>query len=188
MLVDSIYTSNILLFLFRYMIKTQTKDESKLLRRIMPQYVAHLARWPKSLLVRFYGMHRVKMSCKKIPETINYILSICLVRFLLAVSRAPIYFVVMSSVFNSDLPIHVKYDIKGSTVGRLVSPDACSAGKVQKDLNLMQSGRTLRLGPGLVDIFLETLSADAFFLRMLHIMDYSLLVNRLNSIYLNQIL
>lgn len=49
----------------RYMIKTQTKDESKLLRKIMPQYVGHLAQNPKSLLVRFYGMHRVKMSCKR---------------------------------------------------------------------------------------------------------------------------
>lgn len=29
-----------------------------------------------------------------------------------AISRSAIYFVVMSSVFNTDLPIHVKYDVK----------------------------------------------------------------------------
>jgi len=42
----------------KYMIKTQSKMECKLLRRIMPQYVKHLTMNPDSLLVRFYGMHK----------------------------------------------------------------------------------------------------------------------------------
>ncbi len=42
----------------KYMIKTQTREESLLLRSIMPQYVDHLNKYPDSLLVRFYGMHR----------------------------------------------------------------------------------------------------------------------------------
>ncbi len=57
-----------------------------------------------------------------------------------------------------------------------MSEEACKAGSVQKDLNLVESGRILRLGPGLVDVFLDVLSADALFLRTLRIMDYSLLV------------
>lgn len=43
----------------KYMIKTQTKEECILLREIMPQYIAHLIDNPDSLLVRFYGMHRL---------------------------------------------------------------------------------------------------------------------------------
>lgn len=42
----------------KYMIKTQTKEESKLLRKMLPQYVEHIFTYPNSLLVRFYGMHR----------------------------------------------------------------------------------------------------------------------------------
>lgn len=40
------------------MIKTQSREECVLLRRIMPKYVQHLTIHPDSLLVRFYGMHR----------------------------------------------------------------------------------------------------------------------------------
>ena len=101
------------------MIKTQTKDESKLLREIMPQYLQHLHDFPDSLLVRFYGMYRVKMDFLSVKT---------------------IYFVVMSSVFNTEKPIHVKYDLKGSTVGRITKPADCVEGAVQKDLNLQLSG------------------------------------------------
>jgi 1-phosphatidylinositol-4-phosphate 5-kinase len=102
----------------KYMIKTQSKEESKLLRRIMPGYMQHLSKHPDSLLVRFYGMHRVKMKSL----------------------RSKTYFVIMSSVFNTSKSIAVKYDLKGSTVGRLTSPEDCRAGAVQKDINLMESG------------------------------------------------
>jgi len=45
----------------KYMIKTQTKQENKFLRRILPHYFRHMAANPDSLVCRFYGMHRVKM-------------------------------------------------------------------------------------------------------------------------------
>jgi 1-phosphatidylinositol-4-phosphate 5-kinase len=50
------------------------------------------------------------------------------------------YFVVMSSVFHTSRPIHVKYDLKGSTVGRITKEEDCAAGAVQKDINLHNSG------------------------------------------------
>jgi len=46
----------------------------------------------------------------------------------------------MSSIFNSDKNIHHKFDLKGSTVGRITSDDECALGAVQKDQNLMKSG------------------------------------------------
>ena len=86
------------------------------------------------------------------------------------------YFVIMSSVFDTTKEINIKYDLKGSTIGRLTSPEACKEGAVQKDLNLIQSGRKIRLGPENIDIFYETLKSDVMFLRDLNIMDYSLLL------------
>ena len=50
------------------------------------------------------------------------------------------YFVVMSSVFHTSRPIHIKYDLKGSTVGRITSEPDCAAGAVQKDINFHNSG------------------------------------------------
>lgn len=136
------------------MIKTQSKEESKLLRRIMPQYVEHLTANPNSLLVRFYGMHRVRMQSLS----------------------SKTYFVIMSSVFDTPKEIQVKYDLKGSTVGRFTSPVDCKEGAVQKDINLMESGRKICLGAEKIDIFYQTLREDLHFLSKLNIMDYSLLV------------
>jgi 1-phosphatidylinositol-4-phosphate 5-kinase len=85
----------------------------------MPQYVRHLTDYPDSLLVKFYGLHRVKMKSL----------------------RSKTYFVIMSSVFDTSLPIHVKYDLKGSTVGRRTEDEQCLQGAVQKDLNLQESGQ-----------------------------------------------
>mmetsp|Transcript_23038 Transcript_23038/g.38584 ORF Transcript_23038/g.38584 Transcript_23038/m.38584 type:complete len:705 (-) Transcript_23038:220-2334(-) len=137
----------------RYMIKTQSKEECILLRQIMPRYVEHLHECPDSLLVRFYGMHRVKFKSGK-----------------------KIYFVIMSSVFNTDKHIDIKYDLKGSLAGRITKPKACAQGAVQKDLNLKESGRKFRFGEENIDVFSNTLRADVKLLEELNIMDYSLLV------------
>ena len=45
----------------KYMLKTQTKEENKFMKLILPHYYRYLAENPQSLLVRFLGMHRVKM-------------------------------------------------------------------------------------------------------------------------------
>ena len=87
------------------------------------------------------------------------------------------YFVIMSSVFDTPKSIQIKYDLKGSTVGRITSAEACKEGAVQKDLNLVQSGRKFRFGAEHIDILYSTLKADVTFLRDQHIMDYSLLVS-----------
>ncbi len=47
-------------------------------------------------------------------------------------------FIVMNNVFRTDLAIHRKYDLKGSTLGRtsLLDKTAVSAGTILKDLDL----------------------------------------------------
>eukprot|EP00608_Synchroma_pusillum_P004281 CAMPEP_0198435628 /NCGR_PEP_ID=MMETSP1452-20131203/38930_1 /TAXON_ID=1181717 /ORGANISM="Synchroma pusillum, Strain CCMP3072" /LENGTH=43 /DNA_ID= /DNA_START= /DNA_END= /DNA_ORIENTATION= len=42
----------------------------------------------------------------------------------------------MASVFDTPLPVHIQFDLKGSTVGRETSEDDKRAGKVQKDNDL----------------------------------------------------
>lgn len=142
----------------RFMIKTQSREEARLLRDMMPQYVAHLAERPDSLLARFYGLHRVSMPTLK-RQT---------------------FFVVMQSVFycplTPPLTLHTKFDLKGSTVGRRTSAEDCAQGAVQKDLNFLEDKHRLRFDPQTLRVFEETLRADTAFLRDLNIMDYSLLL------------
>lgn len=43
----------------RFLVKTVTKAEGKLLRQLLQGYVDHVIRHPNTLLTRFYGLHRV---------------------------------------------------------------------------------------------------------------------------------
>jgi hypothetical protein len=141
----------------KFMIKTQSPDESKFLRRILAHYYQYAMTHPHTYITRFYGMHRIKM-----PHL-----------------RRKIHFVVMQSVFYGDHDIHEMYDLKGSTVGRAATekekargPDSC----VYKDQDLIRSNTKLKLGPGRRDAFLEQIRQDAQFLNRMQIMDYSLLL------------
>ena len=78
----------------RFIVKTLTHSEARLLLRILPSYVSHMAHNPHSLLCRVVGLHEVRMYSLRLR------------------------FVVMQSVFLSPLLIHERYDIKGSTVDR----------------------------------------------------------------------
>jgi len=88
------------------MIKTQTPEENKFLRKILPHYYQYISMNPDTLMTRFYGMHRVKMLHLK----------------------RKVHFVIMHSVFDTKQRIHRIYDLKGSTVGRSSGP-----GKERKD-------------------------------------------------------
>eukprot|EP00644_Phytophthora_capsici_P015635 jgi/Phyca11/551908/estExt2_Genewise1Plus.C_PHYCAscaffold_440124 len=140
----------------RFMIKTQTKDESKFLRRILPHYYKFVMENPDTLITRFYGMHRVKMHHlgKKM------------------------HFVIMASVFHTDLDIHARFDLKGSRVGRHASPKEHQRGSagVLKDNDLLKKGFHLQMGMARRAMFLLQLRKDVEFLKSMKIMDYSLLI------------
>ena len=74
----------------KFMIKTQSKAESKFLRRILAHYYQHVMTNPMTYVTRFFGMHRIKM-----PH----------------VGRT-IHFVVMQSVFHGDYPMAEMFDLK----------------------------------------------------------------------------
>ena len=135
------------------MIKTQTKEENKFLKQILPHYYKFVTENPHTLLCRIVGMHRVKM----------YHL------------RRQVRFVIMTSVFDTPEKIHTVYDLKGSLVGRQASEKDRANGGVLKDLDLMNDHQKLHLGSKKT-AFMTQLKRDAMFLAQLNIMDYSLLV------------
>jgi 1-phosphatidylinositol-4-phosphate 5-kinase len=149
----------------RFIVKTLPKREAKLLREILPSYYQHIEQNPvglgrrewlmpkDTLLPHFYGLHRLK------PEY-----------------GSNVRFVVMNNLFATAKPIHLRFDIKGSTLGRSASASEkakgmkaifkvcktfCSPLTVPQDLDLMNMGFKLHLGPERRERLLRQISNDA---------------------------
>ncbi len=139
----------------KFMIKTISKEEAKFLRKILPAYYLHILKYPDTLINRFYGMHRVKPHAKD-----------------------EFRFLVMGSVFYTNLPIHVVFDLKGSTLGRECSEKEKKTRElpILKDNDFTEMKQTINLGKTLADKFSAQIEADSKLLSELGIMDYSLLV------------
>lgn len=136
----------------RFMIKTQTHEESRFLCRILPHYYKYIIANPHSFITHFYGMYRVIM-----PDLDK---------------KSPLHFVIMKSVFNSEKEIHKIWDLKGSTQGRRAKRGEA----VHKDLDIVDEGRKLYVGSEVKNAIMKQLKKDAVFLAKLEIMDYSLLL------------
>ncbi|GAB4813493.1 hypothetical protein N2152v2_000539 [Parachlorella kessleri] len=133
----------------QYMIKTMRKEEIKLLLTMLPRYLAHVSANPSTLLLRFFGVHRVKPS-----------------------HGLKVRFVVMNNVFRTDVPLHRKYDLKGSTLGRTIGAKM-SATAIRKDLDLDVK---FKVDPLHRTRLLDQMRADCGFLEDSRVMDYSLLL------------
>ncbi|RDB27012.1 Phosphatidylinositol 4-phosphate 5-kinase its3 [Hypsizygus marmoreus] len=140
---------------YRFIIKTIHHSEHSFLLRILPLYYEHVKANPHTLLSRFYGLHRVKLPRGR-----------------------KIHFVIMNNIFPPHRDIHETYDLKGSTVGREYPEEKAAKNPraVLKDLNWINRGRTLELGPEKRALLTEQLRRDAEFLKKVNVMDYSLLV------------
>ncbi|KAJ7746586.1 hypothetical protein B0H16DRAFT_1321020 [Mycena metata] len=140
---------------YRFIIKTIHHSEHKFLLSILKDYHQHIKNNPHTLLSRFYGLHRVKL-----PR------------------GNKIHFVIMNNLFPPHRDVHETFDLKGSTVGREY-PEAKAATNpraVLKDLNWINRGKMLELGPEKRALLTEQLRRDAELLRKIHVMDYSLLI------------
>lgn len=134
-----------------YIIKTATKEEGKLLRRILPSYYGHVKQNPETLLTKFFAMVRVK------PH-----------------HGRNIRLLVMNNIFPPGKDIVTKYDLKGSSVGRRASDaERLKKGCIMKDLDLAEP---LKLGTERKAKLLGQLARDVKFLAKQNIMDYSLLL------------
>jgi len=137
-----------------FVIKTMTREEVELMHFLLKEYHPYIVeRHGRTLLPQYLGMYR------------------------LTVDGIENYLFVTRNVFSKRLPLHNKYDLKGSTVER----DASDKEKEKelptlKDNDFLKDGTKIIIGSEAKELLMETLTADVEFLMKLQIMDYSLLL------------
>lgn len=134
----------------RFMIKTLRKSEVKVLLRMLPEYHHHVRTYDNTLITKFFGLHRIKPS-----------------------SGQKFRFVVMGNMFCTELRIHRRFDLKGSSLGRSADKVEIDENTILKDLDLNYS---FYLEPSWRDALLDQIEIDSKFLESQNIMDYSLLL------------
>ncbi|KAK6126240.1 hypothetical protein DH2020_040012 [Rehmannia glutinosa] len=120
------------------------------LLRMLPNYHLHVRRYDNTLITKFFGLHRIK------PP-----------------SGQKFRFVVMGNMFCTELRIHRRFDLKGSSLGRSVDKVEIDENTILKDLDL---NYCFYLEPSWRDALLQQIEIDSKFLESQHIMDYSLLL------------
>ncbi|XP_022988908.1 phosphatidylinositol 4-phosphate 5-kinase 6-like isoform X2 [Cucurbita maxima] len=138
----------------RYMIKTMKKAEVKVLLRMLPAYYKHVRSFENTLVTKFYGLH-----CVRVTGT----------------AQKKVRFVIMGNLFCSEYTIHRRFDLKGSSLGRITDkPEAEIDGTTTlKDLDLNYIFRLQKIW---FQEFCRQVDKDCDFLEQERIMDYSLLV------------
>ncbi|KAF8114738.1 hypothetical protein N665_0034s0077 [Sinapis alba] len=138
----------------RYMIKTMKKSETKVLLRMLAAYYNHVRAFENTLVIRFYGLH-----CVKLTGTI----------------QKKVRFVIMGNLFCSEYSVHRRFDLKGSSLGRTTDkPESqINSNTILKDLDL---NFIFRLQKVWYQEFIRQVDKDCEFLEQERIMDYSLLV------------
>lgn len=135
----------------KYFMKTISGVEERMLMSMLPTYYEHISEYPRTLLTRYLAHFSVKTT-----------------------RNNHIRMVVMASIFDDQLYIDKKYDLKGSTFHRLATPKQRESQNVTlKDLDLHTP---LFFSAATVERLMMQLEKDAAFLESHYVMDYSLLL------------
>ncbi|KAK7359084.1 hypothetical protein VNO77_01030 [Canavalia gladiata] len=134
----------------RFVIKTLKKYELKVLLNMLPKYYHHVGRYENTLITKFFGLHRITLRGGK-----------------------KVRFVVMGNMFCTELHIHRRYDLKGSSQGRYTNEDKINSNTTLKDLDLKYE---FHMDKKLRESLFKQISLDCMFLESQHIIDYSLLL------------
>ncbi|XP_064209559.1 phosphatidylinositol 4-phosphate 5-kinase type-1 alpha-like isoform X1 [Anguilla rostrata] len=137
-----------------FIIKTVQHKEAEFLQKLLPGYFMNLNQNKRTLLPKFYGLYCVQAGGKNIR------------------------IVVMNNLLPSAVPMHLKYDLKGSTYKRRASPKEREK-KIPtfKDLDFIQDlPEGLLLEPENYNALSKTIQRDCLLLQSFKIMDYSLLM------------
>ncbi|KAB1208898.1 Phosphatidylinositol 4-phosphate 5-kinase 1 [Morella rubra] len=136
----------------RFMIKTVKKSEVKVLIRMLSSYYQHVCQYKNSLVTKFFGVHCVK-----------------------PVGGQKTRFVVMGNLFCSEYRIHKRFDLKGSSYGRITDKpvEEIDETTTLKDLDL---NYVFRLESSWFQELIWQIDRDCEFLEGEGIMDYSLLI------------
>ncbi|KAI5063235.1 hypothetical protein GOP47_0021782 [Adiantum capillus-veneris] len=134
----------------RFMIKTMRKAEVKALLGMLQNYYDHVRMFENTLVAKFFGLHRIKPA-----------------------GGQKVRFIVMGNMFCTELCIHRRFDLKGSSQGRSADKLEMDENTTLKDLDL---DFVFRLEPSWRLALLRQIDNDCKFLENERIMDYSLLL------------
>ncbi|XP_062321996.1 phosphatidylinositol 4-phosphate 5-kinase type-1 alpha-like isoform X3 [Osmerus eperlanus] len=137
-----------------FIIKTVQHKEAEFLQKLLPGYFMNLNQNKRTLLPKFYGLYCVQAGGKNIR------------------------IVVMNNLLPCAVPMHLKYDLKGSTYKRRASPkEREKTVPTHKDLDFIQDlPDGLLMEPDNYNALSKTIQRDCLLLQSFKIMDYSLLV------------
>ena len=142
-----------------YMLKTISHDEFEHFKAIMKNYYHHMLAYPHTMITRFYGLHKIKFTRTTRIERV--------------------YFVIRANVFNTQQNINVRYDLKGSTYGRLTrkkKDEVISSATCLKDQDWLMDKRIINLQSNQRELIAQQLKADTKFFQDNNINDYSVLL------------
>nr|XP_046256841.1 phosphatidylinositol 4-phosphate 5-kinase type-1 alpha-like [Scatophagus argus] len=137
-----------------FIIKTVQHKEAEFLQKLLPGYFMNINQNKRTLLPKFYGLYCVQAGGKNIR------------------------IVVMNNLLPRIIPMHVKYDLKGSTYKRRASPkEREKVVPTLKDLDFIQDMPDgLLLEADNYNALCKTIQRDCLLLQSFKIMDYSLLL------------
>ena len=146
----------------KFMVKTISRKEYKFLKTILEEYFFYIKENPLSFLPKLLGCYVLQKKVKK--KVTN------------------IYFTVMNNVFSTFKHIDLRFDLKGSTIGRRVLKGTpqdvdilSSGGMALKDLDFNKYVKKIYLGEKR-DKILAQIKKDIEFLYYMNSNDYSLLL------------
>ncbi|XP_037955173.1 phosphatidylinositol 4-phosphate 5-kinase type-1 alpha [Teleopsis dalmanni] len=137
-----------------FIIKTVQKKECEFLQKLLPGYYMNLSQNPRTLLPKFFGLYCFHYNSKNVR------------------------LVAMNNLLPSDIKMHAKYDLKGSTFRRKASKvERQKASPTFKDLDFMEHHPNgIFLETEKYNALMKTIQRDCMVLESFQIMDYSLLV------------
>ncbi|XP_050437427.1 phosphatidylinositol 4-phosphate 5-kinase type-1 alpha-like isoform X2 [Adelges cooleyi] len=137
-----------------FIMKTVQHKEGEFLQKLLPGYYMNLNQNPRTLLPKFFGLYCYQCNSKNIR------------------------LVAMNNLLPSNIKMHQKYDLKGSTYKRKASKDERQkSSPTFKDLDFKEHHPDgIFLEPDTHAALLKTMQRDCRVLESFKIMDYSLLV------------
>lgn len=146
----------------KFIVKTISKVEYNFLKKILPNYFKHIKANPNTLITKFLGCYELVKKVKK--------------------QKDKFYFIIMMNIFCTSRDIQLRYDLKGSKVGRMVLKHTKEDQKILemdnyalKDLDLDRINQKAKIGAKKIPL-MEQLRRDAEFLFSISAIDYSLLL------------
>ncbi|KAH1007647.1 hypothetical protein HUJ04_004855 [Dendroctonus ponderosae] len=137
-----------------FIIKTVQHKEGEFLQKLLPGYYMNLNQNPRTLLPKFFGLYCYQCNSKNVR------------------------LVIMNNLLPSNVVMHQKYDLKGSTYKRKASKaERQKRSPTYKDLDFMEHhSEGIFMESDTYNALMKTIQRDCRVLESFKIMDYSLLL------------